>query len=106
MEHFLHTFEKTIRRDWDNIALSNFRGKDWTFGQFAAQAEKLHIFFKSCGLEKGDKITLYAAKDYSLRCRASIACISLRRARESSVGTEAMPMPSIAAICWSVLRST
>ena len=61
MEHFLHTFEKTIRRDWDNIALSNFRGKDWTFGQFAAQAEKLHSFFKSCGLEKGDKITLYAA---------------------------------------------
>lgn len=60
MEHFLNALQKTIEKDWNNIALSNFRGKDWTFAEFATQAEKLHIFFKSCGLEKGDKITLYA----------------------------------------------
>lgn len=61
MEHFLHALQKTIKKDWNCTALSNFRGADWTFADFATQAEKLHIFFKAAGLEKGDKVTLFAA---------------------------------------------
>lgn len=61
MEHYLHALEKTLKRDWNRIALSNFRGKDWTFEAFATQAEKLHIFYNACGLQKGEKVALYAA---------------------------------------------
>lgn len=61
MQHFLDALQNTIKKDWNSTALSNFRGKDWTFAQFATQAEKLHIFFEACGLKKGDKVTLYAA---------------------------------------------
>lgn len=61
MEHFLFALEKTMKRDWENYALGNFRGSDWKFCEVATQIEKLHIFFDSCGLKKGDKVTLYAA---------------------------------------------
>lgn len=61
MKHYLYALEETIKKDWERNAVGNFRGKDWTFGQMATQIEKLHIFFEACGMQKGDKITLYSA---------------------------------------------
>ena len=61
MKHYLSALEETMKANWNMPALSNFRGKTWSFGEFATQVEKLHIFFDACGMAKGDKITLYSA---------------------------------------------
>ena len=60
MKHYLKRLEESIKSYWDNPALGNYGGETFTFGQIAAQIEKLHLFFKQIGIQKGDKIALCA----------------------------------------------
>ena len=58
--HYLSRLEQAIRTNWDRPALANYRGESFTFGEFATQIERMHIFFEEIGLKKGDKVALCA----------------------------------------------
>ena len=60
MKHYFTRLEEAIRTGWDRPALGNFRGELFTFGQFATQIAKFHVFFEAIGLKKGDKVALCA----------------------------------------------
>ena len=58
MKHYFTRLEEAIKTCWDRPALGNFRGELFTFGQFATQIAKFHIFFEEIGIKKGDKVAL------------------------------------------------
>ncbi len=60
MKHYFTRLEEAIKANWERPALGNFRGELFTFGDFAAQIERFHIFFETIGLKKGDKVALCA----------------------------------------------
>ena len=60
MKHYLTYISESIKSHWDVPAFSNFGGETYSYGQVAEGIEKYHILFKECGIEKGDKIALYA----------------------------------------------
>ncbi len=60
MKHYLTHIGNAIKTHWDLPALSNYGGETYTYGQLAEGIEKYHILFESCGIEKGDKVALYA----------------------------------------------
>ncbi|MDD6253834.1 MAG: AMP-binding protein [Candidatus Cryptobacteroides sp.] len=60
MEYFIKTFEKTVKRCWDKPALDEFRTSSVTYGQLAADIEKIHLSMKAAGLNPGDKIAINA----------------------------------------------
>ena len=51
-------FEESLKKNWDRPALSDYHGKTLTYGEVAEMIAKIHIFFDSCGIQKGDKIAL------------------------------------------------
>ena len=60
MKHYFTRLEEAIRNNWNRPALGNFHGELFTFGDFAIQIEKFHLFFEEIGLKKGDKVALCA----------------------------------------------
>lgn len=60
MKHYLSKLEETIRLQWDEPALCDYKGQQFTFCDLATNIEKLHIFFKRAGIVKGDKIAICA----------------------------------------------
>lgn len=50
--------EKSIVDNWDNDALTDFKGATLQYHDVARKIEKLHIMFESSGVAKGDKIAL------------------------------------------------
>ncbi len=60
MKHYLLKLQDVIKTNWDTVAVANFRGEEFTFGQFAAEIAKFHLFFEKIGLKKGDKVALCA----------------------------------------------
>jgi len=58
--HYLTRLEQAIKNNWDRPALGNYRGELFTFGDFATQIAKFHVFFEAIGLKKGDKVALCA----------------------------------------------
>ncbi len=60
MKHYLTHISDSIKKYWDNPALSNFGAETYTYGQLAEGIEKYHILFKECGIKKGDNVALYA----------------------------------------------
>jgi len=57
-ERLIGYIEQSIRQNWDNEALSNYREKGYTYHQIAEHILKLHLFFKDSGINEGDKIAL------------------------------------------------
>ncbi len=51
-------FEKSIKENWDRPAISNYQGVTLHYRDMARRIAKLHIMFKECGLEKGDKVAI------------------------------------------------
>ena len=60
MKHYFTRLEEAIMNNWDRPALGNYRGELFTFGDFATQIAKFHVFFENIGLKKGDKVALCA----------------------------------------------
>ena len=58
--HYLSRLEQAVKNNWDRPALGNFRGELFTFGEFATQIARFHLFFEKIGLKKGDKVALCA----------------------------------------------
>jgi len=50
--------EKSIKKNWDRPALSNYQGVTLKYSDVARRIAKLHIAFEQCGLRKGDKVAI------------------------------------------------
>ena len=50
--------ERSFREHWERAALSNYQGLTLKYCDVAKRIEKLHMCFRSCGLQKGDKVAL------------------------------------------------
>ena len=50
--------EKSILKNWDSDAFTDYKGATLQFHDVARKIEKLHIMFENSGVERGDKIAL------------------------------------------------
>ena len=51
-------FEESFKKNWDYPALSDYKGLTLNYRDVARRIAKLHIFFESCDIVKGDKIAV------------------------------------------------
>ena len=58
--HYLSRLEQTIKNNWNQPSLMNYKGEGFTFGELATQIAKFHTFFEAIGIKKGDKVALCA----------------------------------------------
>lgn len=59
IENLIKIYEKSFKQNWDLPALSDYSSKTTlTYGRFAKDIARMHIFFESIGLKKGDKVAL------------------------------------------------
>ena len=52
--------EESFKAHWDREALSNYQGTTLRYSDVATRIAFLHLFFKACGLKKGDKVAICA----------------------------------------------
>ena len=57
---FIKKFESTVRKHWNDSALTDYKHPTATYGQLAAQIEADQLLWKSAGISKGSKIALNA----------------------------------------------
>ncbi|MBQ5784245.1 MAG: AMP-binding protein, partial [Bacteroidales bacterium] len=50
--------EDSIKNNWDCPALSDYKGVTLYYRDVARRIEKIHIIFKTCGIKKGEKISI------------------------------------------------
>lgn len=55
---FLGLIEQSIRNHWDMPAMTDFQGNTFYYKDFALEIDKLHEFFKSANIQRGDKISI------------------------------------------------
>ena len=60
MKHFISLFNDSVKSNWNSPAVTNFGGVTYTYAQMADCIAKYHILFKEAGINKGDKVALYA----------------------------------------------
>ena len=59
-KHYFSRLQEAINANWNRPCLCNFRGEEFTFGDFATNIAKLHVLYEKIGLNKGDKVALCA----------------------------------------------
>lgn len=52
--------QQSLRDNWDRVAMSDFRGQQFTFRDIARKIAKLHLLFEHAGLQPGDMVALCA----------------------------------------------
>lgn len=58
-ENTIKIFEKSFKENWDLPALSDYSTKQTlTYGEFAKQIAKIHLFYHQVGIKRGDHIAL------------------------------------------------
>jgi long-chain acyl-CoA synthetase len=57
-ERLITYIEKSIKKNWDIEALSNYKEKGYSYREIAEKIIKLHIFFRAVGIKEGEKIAL------------------------------------------------
>ncbi len=58
-ENFIDTLRNSIVDNWNDVAFTDYgTTNSMTYGDVACQIEKLHILFRTCGVEKNDRISL------------------------------------------------
>lgn len=65
----------TIKKNWDHLAFSDFKGGNYRFQDVAEQVEKLHIIFEAAGIKAGDKVAL-CGRNSSNWAVCFIACLT------------------------------
>lgn len=60
MRNFIEKFENSIKENWNNAALTDYRGETWTYSQIAEEITTMHLVWRAAGIRKGDKISLNA----------------------------------------------
>ncbi len=58
MKHFIELFEEVTLRKWSLPALSDYKGKDYSYSDVAGEIEKLHLAFENIGIAEGGKIAI------------------------------------------------
>ncbi len=56
--NLVETIAASIRGHWNAPALTDFQGETLSYGEVAARTRQLHHLFRTCGLEKGDKVAV------------------------------------------------
>ncbi len=59
MINYIDQLTQTIKGHWNEKALCDWRGEEFTFGEVAANISRLHILFEKTGIKEGDKITIF-----------------------------------------------
>ncbi len=49
---------QAIKENWELLALTDFNGASYQYKDVARKITKLHLLFKSCGIEPGDRVAL------------------------------------------------
>lgn len=58
-QDLLKIYADSFRENWDLPAVTDYAGgSSMTYGEFARRIIRTHIFFKECGIRRGDKIAL------------------------------------------------
>lgn len=57
-KNIIALLEDSFKKHWDLPAVSNYEGRDYTYGQMCEAIEKWHLFFAARGLQHGDKVAL------------------------------------------------
>ena len=60
MTSFIKRFESSVRENWQQSALNNYRHDSMSYAELAAEIETLHLLWQDAGLQAGDKIALNA----------------------------------------------
>jgi len=55
---FIALIEKSIKKNWDADALTDYKGVTYQYKDVARKIEKLHILFEESGVKTGDKIAI------------------------------------------------
>ena len=58
MKHYLKKLEDSIRSHWEQKALCDYGGEEFTYGDIATQIEQFRLFLDEAGISKGEKIAL------------------------------------------------
>lgn len=56
--NLISLYQEGFRKNWNDIALSNYGGSDYKTQAVATEIAKLHLLFERCGISKGDKIAI------------------------------------------------
>ncbi|MCQ2095754.1 MAG: AMP-binding protein [Bacteroidaceae bacterium] len=57
-KNYVALFEASVKKNWENEALSDYKGETYTYGALAREIGKLHILFQEIGIAPGDKIAI------------------------------------------------
>ena len=60
MINYINQFTQTTRNFWDQKALCDWHGEEFTFGEVAANIARLHLLMENTGIKKGHKITIFS----------------------------------------------
>lgn len=60
MKHYLKKLEETIIKQWDQKALCDYGGDNFSYSHIAECIEQFRLFFTAAGINKGDKIAICA----------------------------------------------
>ena len=60
MIHYLKKLEDTVRNHWEQKALCDYNGAEYTYADLAKSIEQFSIFFSTIGINKGDKVAICA----------------------------------------------
>ncbi|MDD2328099.1 MAG: AMP-binding protein [bacterium] len=55
---FLSLIEQSVRIHWELPAMTDFQGKTYCYKDFAREIDRLHDYFRTAGIGRGDKISL------------------------------------------------
>lgn len=80
---FNSLIEASIIKNWQNDALTDFKGATLQYHDVARKIEKLHIMFENSGLQKGDKVAL---------CGRNSACWAVAFLATLTYGAVAVPI--------------
>ena len=77
MRHYLDRLQESMIAKWNTEALSDYRGEDFTFANFATEIARIHTIYNVLDVKRGDKVAL-AAKNCSRWAMAFLATTTHR----------------------------
>ncbi len=57
-ENFVKYLEDSITKNWDSVALSDYKGESFTYSEVGIHIMKLHRLFENAGINQQDKIAI------------------------------------------------
>ena len=51
-------YTNSFHKNWENLAFSDYEGKDFKYKDIAKTIKALHLFYQLLGIQKGDKIAI------------------------------------------------